>query len=194
MIHRQETREPDPVKIIPATQAGTVATRSLLTREDVYRLYEAALGRCPESEEIIERQLRLHKSAVSLTCALCNSDEFRLRIKGPLDHLFDGYRADEIEIIRRYFMHSAPELAFVKDPGTRIRLPWERAWMMTSYAQALEDVVLSRALRHVEKGFWIDVGANHPLLDSVTKSFSVRGWSGINIEPVSQWFTELMKD
>jgi FkbM family methyltransferase len=66
--------------------------------------------------------------------------------------------------------------------------------MITSYAQALEDVVLSRALRQVEKGFWIDVGAHHPLHHSVTKSFSVRGWCGINIEPVSQWFAELVKD
>jgi FkbM family methyltransferase len=66
--------------------------------------------------------------------------------------------------------------------------------VITSYAQALEDVVLSRALRHVEKGFWIDVGANHPLHHSVTKSFSERGWRGINIEPVSEWFAELIKD
>src|SRR6516165_3740173 len=66
--------------------------------------------------------------------------------------------------------------------------------MITSYAQALEDVVLSRALRHVEKGFWIDVGANHPLHHSMTKTFSECGWSGINIEPVSEWLTELVKD
>jgi FkbM family methyltransferase len=66
--------------------------------------------------------------------------------------------------------------------------------MMTSYAQALEDVVLWRALRDVEKGFWIDVGANDPLHGSVTKSFSVRGWCGINIEPVSEWFDKLVKD
>jgi FkbM family methyltransferase len=66
--------------------------------------------------------------------------------------------------------------------------------MITSYAQALEDVVLSRALRHIEKGFWIDVGANHPFHHSVTKTFSERGWWGINIEPVFEWFTELVKD
>jgi FkbM family methyltransferase len=66
--------------------------------------------------------------------------------------------------------------------------------MITSYAQVLEDVVLSRALRDIEMGFWIDVGAHHPLHGSVTKSFSVRGWRGINIEPVSEWFTELAKD
>jgi hypothetical protein len=49
--------------------------------------------------------------------------------------------------------------------------------MITSYAQALEDVVLSRALRDVEKGFWIDVGANHSLYYSVTKTFSERGFA-----------------
>jgi FkbM family methyltransferase len=66
--------------------------------------------------------------------------------------------------------------------------------MMTSYAQALEDVVLSRALRDIERGFWIDVGAHHPLHHSVTKAFSLRSWRGINIEPVSQWFAELVSD
>ena len=31
-----------------------------------------------------------------------------------------------------------------------------------SYAQNAEDVMLWRALRHVERGFWIDVGAAEP--------------------------------
>jgi FkbM family methyltransferase len=52
-----------------------------------------------------------------------------------------------------------------------------------SYAQNYEDLILSGLLRDVENGFYIDVGANHPELDSVTKLFYDRGWSGINIEP-----------
>jgi Methyltransferase FkbM domain len=82
---------------------------SSLSREDVYRLYEAVLGRRPESEEIIETQLHLHKSAVSLTCALCNSDEFRLRVKGPYDHLFDGHRnfVSDVMTIERQRYHQA---------------------------------------------------------------------------------------
>jgi hypothetical protein len=40
-----------------------------------------------------------------------------------------------------------------------------------SYAQNLEDVMLYRALKHVECGFYIDVGAQHPVIDSVTKAF-----------------------
>ena len=52
-----------------------------------------------------------------------------------------------------------------------------------SYAQNYEDVMLWRALKHIEKGFYIDVGAYSPSLDSVTKAFYNAGWRGINIEP-----------
>ena len=51
--------------------------------------------------------------------------------------------------------------------------------------------MLWRALKHVKKGFYIDVGANDPKIDSVTQAFYLRGWNGINIEPVSQWFNKL---
>jgi FkbM family methyltransferase len=60
-----------------------------------------------------------------------------------------------------------------------------------SYAQNFEDVMLWRALKHVECGFYIDVGACDPDVDSVTKAFYDRGWSGINIEPLSQWHEQL---
>lgn len=53
-----------------------------------------------------------------------------------------------------------------------------------SYAQNGEDVMLWRALGHVAGGFYIDVGANHPDDDSVTRAFYDRGWHGINIEPL----------
>src|SRR5262249_8923876 len=35
-------------------------------------------------------------------------------------------------------------------------------------------------------GFYVDVGANDPDIDSVTRAFYERGWSGINIEPLSE--------
>ena len=63
-----------------------------------------------------------------------------------------------------------------------------------SYAQNLEDVMLFRALKHIERGFYIDVGSQHPVLDSVTKAFYDRGWSGINIEPVSKYYQLIQKD
>ena len=57
-----------------------------------------------------------------------------------------------------------------------------------SYAQNFEDVMLWRALRHVERGFWVDVGAADPDVLSVTRAFSERGWHGINIEPAERPF------
>ena len=53
-----------------------------------------------------------------------------------------------------------------------------------SYAQFLEDMILHCALKDVDKGFYIDVGANDPTYLSVTKFFYDRGWHGINIEPL----------
>jgi len=62
---------------------------------------------------------------------------------------------------------------------------------MISYAQNFEDVILWRVLRDVSSGFYVDVGAFHPEIDSVTKWFYERGWNGINIEPVPESFALL---
>jgi FkbM family methyltransferase len=60
-----------------------------------------------------------------------------------------------------------------------------------SYAQNFEDVMLYRALGDIEKGFYIDVGAFDPVIDSVTKAFYDIGWRGINIEPVTESFDKI---
>ena len=64
---------------------------------------------------------------------------------------------------------------------------------MISYAQNLEDVILQRALRNVLNGFYIDLGAADPIIDSVTKHFYDTGWSGINVEPNPIYFEALEK-
>ena len=61
---------------------------------------------------------------------------------------------------------------------------------MISYAQNLEDVVLDRAL-HAPSGFYVDVGAASPSTASVTRHFYELGWSGINIEPLPEYVSEL---
>lgn len=61
-----------------------------------------------------------------------------------------------------------------------------------SHAQNGEDVVLWRALRDVDRGCYVDVGANHPTQDSVTKAFYDRGWRGLDVEPVGS-FAELLR-
>jgi len=60
-----------------------------------------------------------------------------------------------------------------------------------SYAQNFEDVMLWRALNHVEHGFYIDVGACSPDELSVTKAFYDGGWRGINIEPHPEYHRQL---
>lgn len=60
-----------------------------------------------------------------------------------------------------------------------------------SYAQNFEDVVLWRALRHVQSGFYVDLGAWSPDSDSVTRAFYERGWRGVNVEPNPVLHTEL---
>ncbi|MCP6762061.1 MAG: FkbM family methyltransferase [Fischerella sp. CENA71] len=63
-----------------------------------------------------------------------------------------------------------------------------------SYAQNFEDVLLNRVFKHKTKGFYIDVGALHPTVDSVTKAFYDRGWSGINIEPIKEYYNIFQKE
>lgn len=60
-----------------------------------------------------------------------------------------------------------------------------------SYAQNFEDVVLWRAFADQDGGVYVDVGAADPEVDSVTKAFYERGWSGINIEPNGELYDRL---
>lgn len=51
--------------------------------------------------------------------------------------------------------------------------------------------MLWRALQGVSHGFYIDVGAQSPDTDSVTKAFSLAGWRGVNVEPHPSYFEQL---
>lgn len=57
-----------------------------------------------------------------------------------------------------------------------------------------EDVVLWRALGHRPPGFYVDVGAHHPVGSSVTKTFYNAGWRGINIEPITPLLELFVED
>lgn len=62
---------------------------------------------------------------------------------------------------------------------------------ITSYAQNFEDVVLWRALEHVERGFFIDIGAQDSAADSVSLAFYEQGWRGVHIEPSANYADKL---
>lgn len=52
-----------------------------------------------------------------------------------------------------------------------------------SWSQEGEDLILSRYFENIKtKGFYVDVGAHHPLRFSNTYKFYKQGWHGINID------------
>lgn len=64
---------------------------------------------------------------------------------------------------------------------------------IVSFAQNFEDVMLWRALKHVANGFYIDIGAQDPVVDSVSKAFYDHGWRGCHIEPTNQ-YSKMLKE
>jgi FkbM family methyltransferase len=55
--------------------------------------------------------------------------------------------------------------------------------MFLSYAQRLEDYHLALAFAAQRTGFYVDVGAGHPIADNVTFALYLTGWSGLVVEP-----------
>ncbi len=66
--------------------------------------------------------------------------------------------------------------------------------MRLSYAQNKEDIILQGFFPDSNKGFYVDIGANHPIKLSVTKLFYEKGWRGINIEPNSYLYDLIVSD
>ena len=63
-----------------------------------------------------------------------------------------------------------------------------------TYAQNFEDILLNRVFKGKKEGFYIDAGAAHPEILSVTKWFYDLGWRGINIEPTPSFFEKLTQE
>jgi FkbM family methyltransferase len=59
-----------------------------------------------------------------------------------------------------------------------------------SYAQRHEDTHLLRVFGEQASGFYIDIGAGHPVYDNVSFAFYLRGWAGITVEP-NPWLAQL---
>jgi len=55
---------------------------------------------------------------------------------------------------------------------------------LKSYSQEGEDLILLRIFEKKRIGFYVDVGAHHPFRFSNTYRFYLRGWRGINIDPM----------
>jgi len=64
-----------------------------------------------------------------------------------------------------------------------IRLIFKK-YSLSSYSQEGEDLILDRIFGNKNAGFYIDVGAHHPFRFSNTYKFYLKGWRGINIDPL----------
>lgn len=53
--------------------------------------------------------------------------------------------------------------------------------------------MLWRALKHVKNGFYIDLGAQDPVVDSVSLAFHERGWKGIHVEP-TPYYAQMLRE
>lgn len=58
-----------------------------------------------------------------------------------------------------------------------------RGEALLSYSQQAEDLAIQRYFEDKQNGFFIDIGAFHPIKYSNTYLFYKKGWNGINIEP-----------
>jgi FkbM family methyltransferase len=61
------------------------------------------------------------------------------------------------------------------------------------FSQIYEDYVLDYVFQNQKMGYYVDVGANDPNHDSVTKIFYERGWRGVNIEPNTDEFKKIVR-
>lgn len=68
-----------------------------------------------------------------------------------------------------------------------------RRHLYGSYSQLREDIEVDRLLGHRDRGFYVDVGAGHPIICNNTMRFYRKGWSGINIEPDPDSFARLQR-
>lgn len=62
------------------------------------------------------------------------------------------------------------------------KFKYSMQYMNFSFSQEGEDIVIDRLLDYKQKGFYIDLGAHHPIRFSNTLKFYVRGWKGLNID------------
>jgi hypothetical protein len=60
-----------------------------------------------------------------------------------------------------------------------------------SYSQEGEDMILNRIFEFRNSGFYIDVGAHHPMRFSNTYFFYRKGWRGINIDAMPRQYEQV---
>jgi FkbM family methyltransferase len=69
----------------------------------------------------------------------------------------------------------------------------QEVFCLESYSQEGEDLILRRYFEFKKNGFFVDVGAHHPIRFSNTYLFYEKGWRGINIDAMPGSMNEFNK-
>ena len=115
----------------------------------------------------------------SRTLALSVADDFTM----PSEAQLDGRSRDRDTANPDDGASSAPKVGSAVIDGSLWSPTFSEDEPIVSYSQNAEDVRLWRVFRTIENGFYVDIGAADPYVDSVTHLFYEHGWSGINVEP-----------
>lgn len=71
---------------------------------------------------------------------------------------------------------------YAREKITEIKSVYFDGYALKSYSQEGEDMILRRLFEGQKTGFYVDVGAHHPMRFSNTYFFYKQGWRGINID------------
>jgi len=83
-------------------------------------------------------------------------------------------------IIKKIIEHLLP--LSLKNKLYSIYREYIAAYYTKSYSQEGEDLVLRRIFENEKEGFYVDIGAHHPMRFSNTYLFYKQGWRGINVD------------
>ncbi len=67
-------------------------------------------------------------------------------------------------------------------PSSVLELVHHATQMSMSYGQEGEDIILLRLLDISKNGFYVDIGAHHPIRFSNTYALYKAGWCGLNVD------------
>lgn len=77
---------------------------------------------------------------------------------------------------------------------SNLRFLWKyKQYINLTFSQEGEDVLLSKFIDFQKKGFYVDIGAHHPMRFSNTCRLYLNGWRGMNVDAMPNAMTSFMK-
>jgi hypothetical protein len=75
-----------------------------------------------------------------------------------------------------------PFIPAIKYTGLQLAKKWINRNVKLSFSEFGEDILIQSHFNYKENGFFVDVGCNHPVTNSITFALYLKGWSGVNVD------------